>query len=154
MASPESFTSKFALGVLPEIDTKKDPLLYNEIARLRGAIRSIAAALDSYTLGGAVTAGYIPYGNGTGLAIISSFTFTVGSQLLKVPSIKCTSLYADATTIGFYAKVAAPTAQPTTSIGSAAFVVSVGTAVNDASTFDGYTIKQIVTALRSLGLLA
>lgn len=43
--------------------------------------------------------------------------------------------------------------RPTTSHASASFTVNSGTAVNDASTFDGYTIKQIVKALRDLGAL-
>lgn len=47
--------------------------------------------------------------------------------------------------------------QPQPSIGShtpASFTANSGTAVNDASTFDGYTIKQIVGSLRGIGLLA
>ena len=36
---------------------------------------------------------------------------------------------------------------------SAAFVQGSGNAVNDASTFDGYTLAQVVKALRNLGLL-
>ena len=49
---------------------------------------------------------------------------------------------------------ATPIVQPTTSVAAATFVVSAGTAVNDASTFDGYTLKQVVKALRNTGLLA
>lgn len=49
---------------------------------------------------------------------------------------------------------ATPIVQPTTSIAAATFVANSGTAVNDASTFDGYTIKQIVKALRNIGALA
>jgi hypothetical protein len=37
---------------------------------------------------------------------------------------------------------------------SSTFVVGVGTAVTDASTFDGYTLGQIVKALRNTGILA
>ena len=43
--------------------------------------------------------------------------------------------------------------QPTGGAAST-FVVGVGTAVTDASTFDGYTIGQIVKALRNTGILA
>jgi hypothetical protein len=43
--------------------------------------------------------------------------------------------------------------QPTGGVASA-FVVGVGTAVTDASTFDGYTLGQIVKALRNTGILA
>jgi hypothetical protein len=54
--------------------------------------------------------------------------------------------------IGFWN--AAPGVQPTTAVAAATFVVGAGTAVNDASTFDGYTMKQVVKALRTIGLLA
>jgi hypothetical protein len=37
---------------------------------------------------------------------------------------------------------------------SSTFVLGVGTAVTDASTFDGYTLGQIVKALRNTGILA
>lgn len=46
-----------------------------------------------------------------------------------------------------------PVARPTTGVAAATFTANSGTAVNDASTFDGYTIKQVVKALRNLGLL-
>lgn len=49
---------------------------------------------------------------------------------------------------------ATPVVQPTTAGAAATFVAGAGAAVNDASTFDGYTIKQVVKALRALGLLA
>lgn len=48
----------------------------------------------------------------------------------------------------------APIVQPTTAVAAATFVANAGTAVNDASTFDGYTLKQVVKALRNEGLLA
>jgi hypothetical protein len=47
-----------------------------------------------------------------------------------------------------------PIVQPTTSVAAATFTANSGTAVNDASTFDGYTISKVVKALRNLGLLA
>lgn len=49
---------------------------------------------------------------------------------------------------------ATPIIQPTTGISAATFTANSGTAVNDASTFDGYTIKQVVKALRNIGALA
>jgi len=48
---------------------------------------------------------------------------------------------------------ATPIVRPTTAVAAATFVANTGTAVNDASTFDGYTIKQVVKALRNTGLL-
>jgi hypothetical protein len=44
--------------------------------------------------------------------------------------------------------------QQTTGVAAATFAANTGTAVNDASTFDGYTLNQIVKALRNNGLLA
>jgi hypothetical protein len=43
--------------------------------------------------------------------------------------------------------------QETTSVAAATFTANSGTAINDASTFDGYTLRQIVKALRNLGIL-
>ena len=54
--------------------------------------------------------------------------------------------------LGLYG--ATPTAQATTAIAGSTFVANAGLAINDASTFDGYTIKQVVKALRLLGILA
>lgn len=49
----------------------------------------------------------------------------------------------------------APIAQPTTGIAEAAFVEnSGGTVVNVDSTFAGYTLQQVVQALKDAGLLA
>lgn len=47
-----------------------------------------------------------------------------------------------------------PIIQPTTATSGATFVANSGTAVNDASTFDGYTIPQLARIIRNLGLAA
>jgi hypothetical protein len=49
---------------------------------------------------------------------------------------------------------ATPIVQPTTAVTAATFVANAGTAINSASTFDGYTIAKVVKALRNTGLLA
>jgi hypothetical protein len=49
---------------------------------------------------------------------------------------------------------ATPVIQPTTGISAGTFVSNTGTNVHQASTFDGYTIGQVVAALRQIGLLA
>jgi hypothetical protein len=49
---------------------------------------------------------------------------------------------------------ATPIAQPTTAIASATLASLGGTALTDTDTFDGYTLKQIVKALRNAGLIA
>lgn len=49
---------------------------------------------------------------------------------------------------------ATPIVQPTTAVAAATLVSNGGTALTDTDTFDGYTLKQIVKALRIAGLLA
>jgi hypothetical protein len=43
--------------------------------------------------------------------------------------------------------------QQTTAVASASFVANSGTTINTASTFDGYTLEQVVKALRNHGLM-
>lgn len=47
-----------------------------------------------------------------------------------------------------------PIAQPTTGIAAATFVANTSGIADDTATFDGYTIGQVVKALRNLGILA
>jgi hypothetical protein len=54
--------------------------------------------------------------------------------------------------IGFWN--ATPIVQPTTSVASATLTGGGGATITDTDTFDGYTLKQIVKALRNSGLLA
>jgi hypothetical protein len=54
--------------------------------------------------------------------------------------------------LGFYNTT--PIAQPTTGIAAATFVANSSTIADDTATFDGYTIGQVVKALRNLGILA
>lgn len=49
---------------------------------------------------------------------------------------------------------ATPIVQPTTGIAAATFAANTSGIVNDTATFDGYTIGQVVKALRNTGLLA
>jgi hypothetical protein len=46
-----------------------------------------------------------------------------------------------------------PVVQPTTGISGATFVADSGGSIHPSSTFDGYTIAQVVAALRQLGIL-
>jgi hypothetical protein len=54
--------------------------------------------------------------------------------------------------LAFYGST--PVSQLTTAVSAATLVGGGGTALTDTDTFDGYTLKQIVAALRQLGLLA
>ena len=58
----------------------------------------------------------------------------------------------DDQSIGFFG--ATTVTQPTTAGASSTFTSNPGVALNDADTYDGYTIAQVVKALRQLGLLA
>lgn len=49
---------------------------------------------------------------------------------------------------------ATPIAQPTTAIAASTFVTNTSLIANDSATWDGYTIGQVVKALRNVGLLA
>ena len=49
---------------------------------------------------------------------------------------------------------ATPIIQPTTGVAAATFVTNTSLIANDTATFDGYTIGQVVKALRNTGLLA
>lgn len=54
--------------------------------------------------------------------------------------------------LGLYS--VAPVAQATVAIAAAVFVANTSGIVNDTATFDGYTIGQVVKALRNIGVLA
>jgi hypothetical protein len=47
-----------------------------------------------------------------------------------------------------------PNVQPTTAITAAAFVANTSLIANDTATFGGYTMGQVVAALKRIGLLA
>jgi len=49
---------------------------------------------------------------------------------------------------------ATPIVQPTTGVAAATLVSNAGTALTSTDTFDGYTLQQVVRALRNTGLLA
>jgi hypothetical protein len=49
---------------------------------------------------------------------------------------------------------ATPIVQPTTAVAAAAFVANSGPNIHQSSTFDGYTVEQVVKALRNIGILA
>ena len=53
--------------------------------------------------------------------------------------------------LGFF--TATPALRPTTAITGTAPVTNSGTTVNTGTTFEGYTLAQVVTALKTLGLL-
>ena len=90
-----------------------------------------------YILGGSGGSGATNNGSGGGVKI----TKASGDVLVQVNDAG----------LGFFTSNGAD--QPTTAISAASFVANSGTAINNTSTFNGYTIGQIVSALQTLGLL-
>lgn len=82
--------------------------------------------------------------NGTGT--LRGINFTAGSNV----GMK----FGTATTDKLAFWNTAPIAQPTTGVAAATFVSNTSLIANDTATFDGYTIGQVVKALRNEGLLA
>ena len=80
-----------------------------------------------------------------------SNVFTIGSYAAGTGTLRDIRVGVTGNKIGFFGTTAI--VKPTTGFAEAAFTVNAGTAVNDDSTFDGYTIRQVVAALRALGLL-
>lgn len=88
---------------------------------------------------------------GGNLVVTGTGNMTVGGNIgLSATGAKIGLTAAEK--LAFWGK--APIVQPTTAIAGAAFVAGTGTAVQDTSTFDGYTMKQVVAALRAVGVLA
>lgn len=81
-----------------------------------------------------------------------ALTVAIDSNVSLKDSLAATIVEVDDGALGLFG--ATPVAQPTTAITGATFTANAGTAVNDASTFDGYTIKQMAAALRAIGALA
>lgn len=97
------------------------------------------------------TTGLVAQVSGTGdTSIVAGSAATL--FVLKTSGASGNNIAMLANALGFYG--ASPANQTTTASASATFVTNAGTAVNDASTFDGYTIKQVVKGLRTIGLLA
>lgn len=128
-----------------------------------GAINLVCGSSTSGAAGDfTVTAGQSVSGPG-GATGIGNINLNVGFSGTKTGLISLFNSFSNAVVqvtddgvhsggeLGFFA--ATPINQPTTSFAAATFTQNSGNAVNDASTFDGYTIKQVVKALRSLGLL-
>jgi hypothetical protein len=92
--------------------------------------------------------------NGTSEWSLSNTTFTIGEANDIAVGTTTGTKIGTATTqkLGFWDKT--PVVQPTTGISGATFVVDSGGSIHPSSTFDGYTIAQVVAALRQLGILA
>lgn len=90
--------------------------------------------------------GGTPITLGTQIAIAENVGFdlgtTTGTKIARTTSQK----------LGFWN--ATPIVQPTTAVAASTFAANASAIANDTATFDGYTIGQVVKALRNAGLLA
>lgn len=98
----------------------------------------------------------------TGYGTVFNRNYQAAQDFIVYPNINKPYIFGDASEntlrlaseggkLGFFGTLGGP--QATRSSSAATFVANSGTAINDASTFDGYTLKQVVRALRDYGLL-
>ena len=90
----------------------------------------------------------------TKIAVDSNFNVVLGDGKNIASGTSTGTKIGTSTTqrLGFWN--ATPVRQPDSSTATAAFVAGSGTAVNDGSTFGGYTLKQLVGALQASGIIA
>ena len=84
----------------------------------------------------------------------NSNAITLGAGRHIVFDTATGSKIGSATTEKFAFWNATPIVQPTTAVAAATFVTNTSGILNDTGTFDGYTIGQVVKALRNIGILA
>ena len=92
-------------------------------------------------------------GNVTG-NVIGNVTATTGTSTFANVEITGNTGIGNAgtDTIGFYGVT--KIVQPTTAVTAAAFAANTSGISNDTATYGGYTMGQVVAALKNLGLLA
>jgi len=119
------------------------------------------AAADSQS--NQIVIGYQAIGNGSNTATLGNtsitntylrgnINYTEGGNFVIGTTTGTKIGTATSQKIGFWN--ATPIIQPTTAVAAATRVGGGGTTVTDSDTFDGYTIAQLVKALRNMGALA
>lgn len=92
--------------------------------------------------------------SGTASLTASSTQITLKDQIDFVFGTTTGTKFGTGTTQKLAFWNATPIVQPTTAVAAATFVANTSGIANDTATFDGYTIGQVVKALRDAGLLA
>lgn len=109
---------------------------------------------------GGLTSGRVPYATTNGrLTDASAWTFdgtseTLGAGHNLVLDTGTGTKIGTATSQKLSLWNATPIVQPTTAVAAATFVANTSGTLNDSATFDGYTLGQVVKALRNTGILA
>lgn len=94
-------------------------------------------------------------GNPAGNVVVDSGTDGgdgTGQLNIGISNAAAVNIGKSSNTIGFYGT--GPTGQATTGISPAAFTANTSGIVDDSATFGGYTIGQVVSALKAIGILA
>jgi hypothetical protein len=113
-------------------------------------IQTAWGATDANTDGKWTSAGLL-IGNGIGASAATHFLNVRNTFLVEDSTNNKLIETSNSNALGFYG--ALPVVQPTTGIATSVFVQNTSGADNTA-TFDGYTIGQVVNALRQVGILA
>ena len=115
----------------------------------------IEANYKLYFSGGDATVGEIGFytrGNNLRMTLTDKLTFADAVNITF--NTTTGTKICDATTQKLGIWNATPIVQPTTAVAAATLTGGGGTTLTDTDTFDGYTLKQVVKALRNIGLLA
>lgn len=121
-------------------------LLCNGVNGILIGANNVAATEIGFYLRGTATTNKVLSLTNTSITVSDAINFvfntTTGTKLGTATSQK----------IGVWN--ATPIVQPTTAVAGATLVFNLGTPLTDTDTFDGYTVAQVVKALRNIGLLA
>ncbi len=122
----------------------------------QGATTDLGTALSNLGLRAAGTAYPITTSGAvllTGGLTVTTTNFTITDKDIVLGTTTGTKIGTGTTQkLSFWN--ATPNIQPTTAITAATFVANTSAIADDTATFDGYTIGQIVAALRRIGALA
>lgn len=134
--------------------TFRSIFLNHNFTSVTGSYRGLDIVAPATATGGGTITYIIARTSTATIFQVNPTTITIGDAVDIVLNTTTGTKFGTSTSqkIGFYN--ATPIVQPTTATAAATFVANTGTAVNDASTFDGYTLGSAIKALRNLGILA
>ena len=132
--------------------TAQNVSVYSDLPNLYGYF---IAQIDYYDTNTGEMSLVVDYSEGSG-----TFSFWYinlsgrpASEVINITDINITGSLLSSTSskIGFYGVTASD--QPSNIIGTASYIENLGSLINTETTFDGYTLSQVVKSLRTLGIL-
>lgn len=171
IADRDNTAVRFSIGTSGVVTIPNSAILSNGL-QVQGALSSPAGAgfeleytggttyVTSYNRAGSAWLPMIIRGSTIAISPSGTAVLTVGANALTIA--EAGNLVLGTTTgtkfgtsatqkLSFFN--ATPIVQPTTAIAGATFVGNAGANITDTDTFDGYTLAQVVRALKNLGLL-